>query len=223
MRCYLINPLVLSISQTLDVQNFCLWILLVMLIAVSSYFVYRRRKSSRIIAALQQDYEKSEHEKEQEQLLNSCLDETLKLNWEICKKQAEEIKQYKQSLEKLQKISAKEQISSSSCYQDLLALIEKNRTNPDQTNEISETHWNQIIVEIDFISPEFTKRLSEQYEYLLESDIHFCCLVKLGFKYSDMALLLSCTANAVYKRKYTILDKMKVENSIGLEAILNDI
>lgn len=201
----------------------CLWILVAVLIAISSYFVYRRRKSSRTITVLQRKYEKSEHERLQKQQSNSCLEETLKLNQEISKKQVQEIEQYKQTIEKLQKACFKELISSSRCYQALLILRDENKVNPDQMKMISEAHWDQIIAEIDQVSPEFTKRLSGKYQYLTKNDIHFCCLVKLEFNYSDIALLLSCTTNAVYKRKKAILERMKVEESTVLEVLLKEI
>ena len=82
---------------------------------------------------------------------------------------------------------------SSPVYQMLIELCEYNKLNPDGMKKITNDEWDILLHEIDMASLGFVERLSTKYEYLLEEDIRFCCLVRLDFKYADIASLWGCT------------------------------
>lgn len=109
-------------SRIIQSQWLFLWILVITLIGISSYLVYSYRKSSKKTTVLQQKYEKSEHERLRKQQANSCLEEALKLSQEMSKKQVQEIEQYKQTIEKFEKVCFKELMSLCTYYQALLVL-----------------------------------------------------------------------------------------------------
>lgn len=76
-----------------------------------------------------------------------------------------------------------------------------------------------LLQEIDIASLGFVERLQKKYEFLLEDDIHFCCLVKLEFKYSDIAFIWGCLDVAVYKRSNSVLKRMGVSATKKSELI----
>lgn len=84
--------------------------------------------------------------------------------------------------------------------------------------------WEILKAEINRITIDFTGRLSRKYERLTDNDICFCCLVKAGFKYSKIALLLGCTSNAVYKRRLFIQGRMGTFSpEVTLEALIEEV
>ena len=88
---------------------------------------------------------------------------------------------------------------------------------------LEEKDWEELLLEIDLVSFNFTTRLVDRYDSLVDNDIRFCCLIKLGFKFSEIALILGCSVDAVYKKEKSILRRMDMEHKIKLKEILRNI
>lgn len=109
-------------------------------------------------------------------------------------------------------------------YKLLQDVMKVNKSNPDAKVKLPEKHWVELKAEIDRISGDFTIRLDRKYELFTENDIRFCCLLKLGLKYSELALLYGCEPNAMYKRRDTILKKLPVTlGEVKLEELIRSL
>ncbi len=100
---------------------------------------------------------------------------------------------------------------NSSVNKMITELINWNKENIDSQKVLSEEVWIELRNEVDRIFDLFVVRLSEQYPLLRKSDIEFCCLVKCGYKYADIAPLLRCSVNAIYKRRVLLVEKIDPE------------
>lgn len=187
------------------------------------YLVFRYRELLKRIISLRKKYEESQSELLQKDNVIEIGKKEISELKRNCERQAKEIELCKQTINKLQRGDFKLVMCASECYQNLLLLREANKTKPDGMMRISEKQWQQIIVEINHDSFRFTKKLSGKYKYLSEEDIRFCCLVKMGFKYSDIALLLTCDRTGAYKKKDAIVRNMQLDKNTSLEKILDDI
>ena len=74
--------------------------------------------------------------------------------------------------------------------------------------KFSNEDWDNIVNNVNVAFDNFTLNLKETYPELTDLDIRFCCLVRLDFKYADIAYLWGCTSAAVYKRSWSVLEKM---------------
>lgn len=108
-------------------------------------------------------------------------------------------------------------------YRNLLYLKQQNYENPDANKKLPDNDWKELLSEVDQLTHGSLKRLTGKYERLLKEDIYFCCLVKIGIKYSDMASILCCTPNAIYKKRNTILKRMNIETTTKFEFIIEEI
>lgn len=202
------------------------------------------------IAELRQKCSEYNEDKQYLDQLNSCLNELLKEKDKICidmenaiadkEKAIEQLMQQIQSSDALPKnIHFVEQLinikkeksylfdslltSRSAAYKILLTIKQHNYENPDENKKIPTEIWETLLSEIDQLTHGFIRRLTGQYERLLKEDVYFCCLVKIGMKYADIAYVFGCTSNAIYKRRNAILNRMNVEPSIKFEFLLEEI
>ena len=146
-----------------------------------------------------------QNEKSVEELLKGSLDKLYEKNVPVAVRKFVE---RDEEVRRLRNLNLKFILMSSPIYQMLIALCEYNKLNPDGMKKITNDEWVILLHEIDMASLGFVERLSTEYEYLLEEDIRFCCLVRLDFKYADIAYLWGCTSAAVYKRSWSVLEKM---------------
>lgn len=223
--------------------RYALFVLGGVLSLVVAYFIYKRRQGKRKVYSLLENQqilhrkielsENTLEEKESEikhwqqqcdmfngdldyqTQINLCLNELLGQKRLICSDLESQLEQQKTVIEKLGKVNFKDLLKASPCYQTLLALQKDNKANPDNMRKMTYAEWQSLVAEINYVTFDFTKRLSDKFEWLLEDDIHLCCLIKLGFKYTDIALLLACSIDAVYKRSHAALGRMKHDGSIN--------
>lgn len=175
------------------------------------------------IEVLQQHNVEFDTDRQRQVQLNISLNELLDQKRIMHSNMEELLVQRNTEIEQLRKIKFKNLLEASSSYEALLLLKETNCKNPDAMRRMTIAEWRELISEIDRVSFDFTTRLSQVYERILEDDIYFCCLVKLGLKFSDMAWILACTVDAVYKREKSILHRMQVNFSVRLKELLNKI
>lgn len=202
------------------------------------------------IAELKRQCNNYQGDKQQLDQLNSCLNELLEAKIRICadmknaivekEKEIEQLKLQRQlSDEASQNIHLAEQlinikkeksylfdtllISQSEAYRSLLAFKQHNYENPDEIKKMPNEIWDGLLSEIDQLTGGFIERLTGKYERLLKEDIYFCCLVKIGMKYVDIANVFGYTSNASYKRRDAIIKRMGVENFIKFEILIEEI
>lgn len=102
----------------------------------------------------------------------------------------------------------RKQIHELPVYPKIVSLLDKNK-DLDVIKELIDTKlWDEIISELDTLTGGFTTRLSSEYPNLKKPDIRFCCLLKMGFKYSEIGCLLGRTSSMMYKRCGIIANRM---------------
>ena len=99
-------------------------------------------------------------------------------------------------------------LQNSAVYHELLQLLKQHKRLLNNEELISPSLWEQLEQHIDLYGNHFTRRLRQEHPLLKEQDIRFCCLLKAGFKYSDIACLLGRTTNMMYKRRDSIIARM---------------
>ena len=181
--------------------------------------------------------------------LNSCLNELLEEKNRICTKlenaianKEREIDQLTQQIQSSNEtehnIHLAEQLihikkeksylfdslltSRSIAYKNLLTIKQHNYENPDENKKVPNEIWEALLSEINQLTHGFIGRLTDKYERLLKEDVYFCCLVKIGMKYADIANVFGCTSNAIYKRRDAITKRMNVEITIKFEILIEE-
>lgn len=202
------------------------------------------------IAELSQKCSEYNKDKQYSNQLNSCLNELLKEKDKIYTDMKNAIADKDKTIEQFMKqiqisdearhnIHLAEQLtnikkeksylfdsllsSRSVAYKTLLAIKQHNFENPDANEKVPNEIWNALISEIDQLTHGFTGRLTEKYERLLKEDVYFCCLVKIGMKYADIANVFGCTSNAAYKRRDAIMKRMNAETYIKFDFLIEEI
>ncbi len=79
-----------------------------------------------------------------------------------------------------------------------------------QSELLQKEAWKEFSEELDRTSVGFTERLLHKYPMLNSEDIIFCCVLKANFNYVEASKLFSRSTHAMYKRRNSILDKVKV-------------
>ena len=59
-----------------------------------------------------------------------------------------------------------------------------------EKKRLQEEDWDELLLMVNIISSDFTRRLSGLYPTLSENDIRFCCLLRLGYMLSDLCTFL---------------------------------
>lgn len=201
------------------------------------------------ITELRQKCSEYNEDKQYLDQLNSCLNELLKEKDKICIDMKKAIADKEKAIEQLMKqiqisdearhnIHLAEQLanikkeksylfdslltSRSVAYKTLLTTKQHNYENPDANEKIPNEIWEALISEIDQLTHGFIGRLTGRYERLLKEDVYFCCLVKIGMKYADIANVFGCTSNAAYKRRDAIMKRINVETSMKFEILIEE-
>lgn len=239
------------LKSSLFRSRFYLLVIVLVFILAISFFIQKRRQKKRVIlsiieksqalyanvillrqkladtkkkiANLRLQYLELEANEAQHKQMNDCLKKLIEkqtatqINLEL------QLKERNIEVEHLRNMNPGYVLSSSPIYTRLCDLCDYNRKNPDKIQKLTSQEWESLIYELDSVSLAFVERLRSKYERLLEDDIHFCCLVKLDFKYSDIAHIWGCTPVAVHKRSKSILGKMEIGDNIKLKDILVEV
>lgn len=109
----------------------------------------------------------------------------------------------------------------------LILKISQQHENSDkekQKIEVSDKEWSQIILSVNKGFNDFTGRLKSEYPTLSESEIRFCCLVKIRLSVDDLSNIYCVSPAAIIKRKYRIKkDRMGItDESKSLDMILQE-
>lgn len=102
-------------------------------------------------------------------------------------------------------------IERSDARQALLHLLKQHKGGLHTEELVSPELWVQLTDDLELYGNGFCSRLRNAHPRLKEQDIRFCCLLKAGFKYADVACLLGRTPNMMYKRRDGIIGRMEVQ------------
>ena len=211
---YLIQYKSLAKWQWLAI-SFIVTILILSLI----YFVCKRKKYRKRLMQL------NEERSSMKELFNNKLAEIQRLHELIGQCEGDKAKIY--VLDKQLKTVYAERdnlldklIHSLPVFKSLILMIERNKDEKGSKEIIDIKLWGKIISELDDITNNFTIRLSDQFPMLKKDDIHFCCLLKMGFKYSDIACLCGRTINMMYKRRDLVIERIELNISSSLETFI---
>lgn len=108
-----------------------------------------------------------------------------------------------------------------SSYRTILSLLEKSDRLKASEENISSKLWKEIEFELDCVTNCFTTRLAKKYPELKIADIHYCCLLKLGFRYKELALLLGRTPRMMYNRRTKISQIINLPDDENLEDFID--
>ena len=197
-----------------------LWSLIVVFVILLLILLYRylkaRKKALQYINEMEQ-IKKGFNEKTNEiqrlhNLLIECEDDKVEMLY--LKKQIETVMADRNSYFShiLPGLSSYRKLQDLISHSDKLKLSEEN---------ITPKLWNDIEFELDCVTDSFTNRLSKKYQDLKPADIRFCCLLKMGFRYKDMALLLGRTSRMMYNRRSKIAQIINADNDFNLEDFID--
>ena len=200
-------------------QWFALSFIVTILILSLIYFVYKRQKYHKRLMQL------NEEQSSMKELFNNKLAEIQRLHELIGQCEGDKAKIY--VLDRQLKTVYTERdnlldklIHALPVFKSLTLMIERNKDKKGSKEMIDIKLWGKIISELDDVTNNFTIRLSDQFPMLKKDDIHFCCLLKMGFKYSDIACLCDRTINMMYKRRDLVIERIELDTSSSLEAFI---
>lgn len=183
------------------------------------YFVYKRQKYHKRLMQL------NEERSSMKELFNNKLAEIQRLHELIGQCEGDKAKIYVLDRQLKTVYAEKDNlldklIHALPVFKSLTLMIERNKDEKRSKEMIDIKLWGKIISELDDVTNNFTIRLSEQFPMLKKDDIHFCCLLKMGFKYSDIACLCDRTINMMYKRRDLVIERIELDTSSSLEAFI---
>lgn len=200
-------------------QWFALSFIVTILILSLIYFVCKRQKYHKRL--IQLDEERSS----MKELFNNKLVEIQRLHELIGQCEGDKAKIYVLDRQ-LKTVYAERDnlldklIHALPVFKSLTLMIERNKDEKGSKERIDTKLWGKIISELDDVTNNFTIRLSDQFPMLKKDDIHFCCLLKMEFKYSDIACLCDRTINMMYKRRDLVIERTELDTSSSLETFI---
>lgn len=231
---YRINSHIRKYQYFIKKYQYCVYILLGLLLFLAFYFEYRKRvydnkslflscengllhRKLANMTLIQEELTKKEKEIEKLQRLSATIEED-KCRIYVLNKQVDSLRKEKEEM-------FINLMRSSDTYMRLLALIEKRRIGDKCREQYNNDDWNLLLADINIFSNGFVDRLKQQYELLSLQDVRFCCLLRVGLSYVDIALVLDRTLDAMYKRRNAILfNKMNIQSkSCLLEELLKKV
>lgn len=111
-------------------------------------------------------------------------------------------------------------MAETNVYRQIKSLLADHKDGINNQELLSAIQWEEIYQTIDFGSNGFTTKLVKKYPALKTEDIHFCCLLKMGLKYTEIACLLGRTTNMMYKRRNLIAKRMDLEGNVSLDKYI---
>ena len=92
-------------------------------------------------------------------------------------------------------------------------------------NELKSTdsHWEALMIRFSNLHPHFIDKLKSKYPELSQSELEFCALVKLNLSYKDIAGIMNISHQSVFKKKYRVSQKIKVNEEEDFFSAINSI
>ena len=79
---------------------------------------------------------------------------------------------------------------------------------------LSKEDIESMMMSVDVCHNGFMSRLAEEYPCMSKSDLTLCCLIKLGLKSRDVALLLGLSDSALKKRKQRLKERLELGSEV---------
>lgn len=211
-----------------------MWIFLLAFASLLIYTVYHRivRRKNDEIKQKQMDLEAKElMEKERELKLKEQSLE-LEQNDLFARKQdfllEEQALQLRNKQNELDQLKSKEYLAKQSLlkrsllFKKVRMLSELRTSNPIAFKEevesilssstLSENDWKEIKEEINYVYLDFTDRLVKMIPNLVEEEVRFCCLLKMGLDTNELAVLLDINTTSVDRRRSRLNRKIREIN-----------
>ena len=173
--------------------------------------------------SLKREYDEYDNGRLRQTQLISAYEELLLQKNEICIQLENQRVRDRLIINQLQKKNFISLIENTPIYHRLLELIKANKENPDLREKLNEQEWEELETEIGKLLPEFVWNLSTKYTLLLKDDIRFCCLVRLGFKKTEIQYIFSRTLDAVYKYEKALKGRLQISKDVKLDELLKRI
>jgi len=200
-----------SANRKLVIERMWISILSIFIIFSISFLFYRNRFINReaLLTAKQQIYQMKALADEKKEATNSYLDKkNIENNTDLRILLLKQLDIFMKIalLEPLLKIEEKEKGKK---------ILEK--VNKIMYNSTDSFNWEIFYQPVNALHNNLLKRLSNLYPELDKEDIRICCLSKIGFNNTEIALLVKSNQNIIQKKKTSIRKKIgmnKKENFI---------
>ncbi|MDM8336081.1 hypothetical protein [Mediterranea massiliensis] len=178
-----------------------IWISLIVLVAIGIYLACKIKQHRRLAQA---------QEETQTRQITMLLqrEQTFHEQEQVLLKEKEEMTEHLNLAHKERQRLFHSLLEKSKPYQQVLLLLKEHNDGLNANELLSAELWQELTDCINQCAPDFSQRLHKLYPQLDQKDIHFCLLVKAGFKYTAIACLLGRTPNMMYKRRQLIIGRM---------------
>lgn len=107
-------------------------------------------------------------------------------------------------------------------YNTIIKAISENKKLIFPKELLNDTDWKMFEEDVSNMLPYLIKELHSEKYSLNEKNIRFCCLLFIGFNFTEIAYIFGCTPQAINKRKNKIFKKMEVNSLDELENLINN-
>lgn len=191
----------LSMNATHTETSPFIWISLIVLVAIGIYLACKIKQHRRLAQA---------QEETQTRQITMLLqrEQIFHEQEQVLLKEKEEMTEHLNLAHKERQRLFHSLLEKSKPYQQVLLLLKEHNDGLNANELLSAELWQELTDCINQCTPDFSQRLHKLYPQLDQKDIHFCLLVKAGFKYTEIACLLGRTPNMMYKRRQLIIGRM---------------
>ncbi len=200
-------------------QQLRTWSLFLVITCLLFYFIFRFIQYRRNLSSIKKEAmamklkldEKRSKMIQLQTLISECENDKIHISY--LEKQLDKVKSE-------QEFTFKNMLPLLPFYQKLTDVIKKREQARSSTAALTDKQWLKIISEFDTVSDLFSVRLSHQYPLLKNEDIYFCCLLKMGFNYTEISILFSRTKNMIYKRRNLVMERLGLDESCSLDDFI---
>jgi DNA-binding CsgD family transcriptional regulator len=109
-----------------------------------------------------------------------------------------------------------------SIYDAINKVINANKELTGSKELLNDAQWEMFEEAVADMLPHLIKELHNERYSLNDKNYRFCCLLCLGFNFTEIAYVFGCTPQAINKRKNKIFKKMEVDSLKELEILINN-
>lgn len=208
-----------------------MWIFLLAFVSLLIYMIYNR-----IVSKKNNEIKHRQMELDAKELIEQKRDIKLKeqsLELEqnnlivrkqdlLLEEQALQLRNKQQALEQLKSkeyLAKQNLLKRSLLFKKVRMLSELRTSNPKafkdevesilSSSSLSESDWKEIKEEMNYVYSDFTNTLLKMIPNLVEEEVHFCCLLKLGLDTNELAVLLDINTTSVDRRRTRLNKKIR--------------
>lgn len=176
--------------------------------------------SKRNVDVLRQEMDIAEPEK-----MKTYYVEMLELQKQRQKELAEKLQRKDEEIAKISRSRGEELVRMSVIYEEFRQIKLHNLQGAGNVRMPTAEQWKRLLEEINYVrsGEKFEKALVMQYGGMEEEDIYFCCLVRIGVKYTDIARVMGCSVRTIYARSEKMEKKMNMLSKTKFREVLSKI